>query len=79
MGVFTITIPKKRTAKTEYEFYGIKCIVEPDGYLEGHRQWAGCALPENGITYYERTKKELLSTMEAECRRRRSKHHEAIY
>ena len=35
MSVFTVTTTKKRTAKTDYEFYGIKCIVEANGYMEG--------------------------------------------
>lgn len=67
MNVFTVTTTKKRTAKTDYEFYGIKCIVEANGYMEGRREWHGWTLPENGITHYERTKKEMLANMEAEC------------
>ena len=67
LDVFTVTTTKKRTAKTDYEFYGIKCIVEANGYMEGRREWAGWTLPENGMTHYERTKRELLATMEAEC------------
>lgn len=67
MNVFTITTTKRRTTKTEYEFYGIKCIVQKARYLIGQQGWEGITLPQNGMTHYERTKKEMLATMEAEC------------
>jgi hypothetical protein len=55
---------KKRGAKNEYEFYGIKVYVEQNG-----SKWDGITLPQNGMTLTEPTKRELLAQMEAECQR----------
>jgi hypothetical protein len=55
---------KKRGAKNEYEFYGIKVYVQQNG-----TGWDGMTLPQNGMTLTEPTKRELLATMEAECQR----------
>ena len=53
---------KKRGAKNEYEFYGIKVYVQQNG-----PDWDGITLPQNGVTFTEPTKRALLATMEAEC------------
>ena len=53
---------KKRGAKNDYEFYGIKVYVQQNG-----TEWDGMTLPQNGMTHTEPTKRELLATMEAEC------------
>ena len=55
---------KKRGAKNEYEFYGIKVYVEQNG-----SKWDGITLPQNGMTLTEPTKRELLAQMEAQCQR----------
>jgi len=55
---------KKRGAKNEYEFYGIKVYVEQNG-----SKWDGITLPQNGMTFTEPTKRELLAQMEAQCQR----------